>query len=483
MPDALWTSEEIAAATAGTVHGEFACNGISIDTRTLQPRDLFVALADVRDGHDFVEAAFKAGAAGALVSRPIEAGPYVLVDDVLEALVALGIAARQRAAGCYRVAVTGSVGKTSVKEMIARIFRAAGRAHWSEKSYNNQWGVPLSLARMPRDAQFAVFEVGMSTPGEIAPRSAMIAPAAAMITKIAPAHLEGLGSVEGVAREKAEIFSGLQAGGAAILPADDTFFALLKSQAEALQPDCRILTFGRDPGCDGQLVGTSSDGHRTHVDARILGRPTTVQLDVVGDHWGLNAVAALLASADNAPDAVTEQAAALSGYVPPPGRGTAETLTLPGGGSAVLIDDAYNANPESMRAALRGFGQRPCAGRRIVALGEMLEVGATSADEHLALAGPIMAAGADIVLLAGQGMKPLADQLSPQLETRWAASADGLDDDLKFMLKHGDLLLLKGSNASGMGRLADRLRQWSAAADRQVMERGAESAARGENAV
>ncbi len=483
MSKPLWTSAEIVAATGGTATGDFAVTGLSIDTRSLAPGDLFVALTDVRDGHDFAANAFAAGAAGALVSRPVEGGAYVLVDDVLEALIALGIAARERATNCYRVAITGSVGKTSVKEMIARIFRAKGHAHWNERSFNNQWGVPLTLARMPADTQFAVFEIGMNSPGEIAPRSHMVAPHAAIITKIAAAHLEGMGSLEGVAEEKADIFAGLLLGGKAILPSADDYFSFLSDRAAALQPDSTVLTFGASDSATACVEQVEMTGTTTRVQIGLHETSANIELNAVGDHWALNTAAALLATCPDPSDDVAAAAAALSGYAPPPGRGTTETLALPTGGAVTLIDDAYNANPESMRAALAGFAARPCDGRRIAALGEMLEVGVSSADEHAALAAPIMAAGIDLAFLAGPGMQPLVDKLREQTESKWAETAEGIENDLKFTLKAGDLLLLKGSNASGMGRLADRLRQWSAAADKQVMDDSAERTARADNAI
>ncbi|GAB5458960.1 MAG: UDP-N-acetylmuramoyl-tripeptide--D-alanyl-D-alanine ligase [Henriciella sp.] len=483
MTEALWTSAEIAAATGGEARGDFAVSGLSIDTRSLQPGELFVALTDVRDGHDFVANAYQAGASGALVSRPVEGGAYVLTGDVLDALTAMGIAARKRAENCYRVAVTGSVGKTSVKEMLAQIFRAFGPAHWNEKSFNNQWGVPLTLARMPRETERAVFEIGMNSPGEIAPRSHMAAPQTALVTKIAAAHLEGMGSLQGVAQEKADIFAGLQAGGTAIIPAEDDFAPYLAKRAKALQPECRIMTFGYGEKADARVIDQATDGLQTRVTIALHGQEVSAELNAVGAHWALNAAAALLTACPGKRDDVEKAAKALSGYAPPPGRGTAEMLNLPQGGSVTLIDDAYNANPESMRAALSGFAARPCAGRRIIALGEMLEVGAGSAREHSALAEPIIAAGAGIVFLAGDGMQALVDRLGEQIKAKWAKSAVALEDDLKFTLKDGDLVLLKGSNASGIGRLADQLRQWSAAADKQVMDSGAEHTARAEDAV
>jgi UDP-N-acetylmuramoyl-tripeptide--D-alanyl-D-alanine ligase len=483
MAEPLWTSSEIVAATGGEASADFDVTGLSIDTRSLQAGDLFVALKDIRDGHEFTQSAFEAGASGALVSREIDGGETVLVEDVLPALEALGLAARDRATECYRVAVTGSVGKTSVKEMLARIFGAMGPAHWNVKSFNNHWGVPLTLARMPRDTERAAFEIGMNTPGEIAPRSHMVRPHCALITKIAPAHLEGLGSVEGVAREKADIFAGLLPGGFAIVPFDDDFAGLLTERAKSLQPDCRILTFGMGRGPDAAVLDVFSNGSDTTAVIAIHGREVSVSLNAVGEHWALNAAAALLAACPDSADNVGIAANALDGYSPPPGRGTSEVLTLPDGGSITLIDDAYNANPESMRAALVGFAARPCVGKRIVALGEMLEVGGTSEAEHVALAAPVVASGASHVFMAGEAMTALLQALGERTESIWSVKAEGLESELKNTLKDGDLLLLKGSNASGMGRLADRLRQWSASTDQQVMNRGATSAAGGSDAV
>ena len=486
MSDPLWTSAEIAAATGGTVSDEFAVFGLSIDTRTLDAGDLFVALKDVRDGHDFVSAAFDGGAEGALVSRDVGGGPTVRVDDVLTGLEQLGLAARDRATDCYRTAVTGSVGKTSVKEMLARIYRALGPAHWNERSFNNQWGVPLTLARMPKETRRAIFEIGMNTPGEIAPRSVMVQPHAALITKIAPAHLEGVGSIEGVAKEKSDIFAGLLPGGVAVLPHEDRFLDYLKAEAKAHQPDCQIKTFGMDRNADAYVHQIYTDAFAMSVYLVVQGVEVCVELNAIGEHWAMNAAAALLLACQDDSVDVMAAAEALSGYAPPAGRGTAEILKLPNGGEVTLIDDAYNANPESMRAALKSFGERPGT-RHIAVLGEMLEVGATSAAEHAALAGPIRAAGVTKAYLAGDGMVPLVEALcgksAERTESIWSVKAEGFENDLKNALKDGDLLLLKGSNASGINRLADRLRQWSASADEQVMDSGVENTARGRDAV
>ncbi|MEO0983217.1 MAG: UDP-N-acetylmuramoyl-tripeptide--D-alanyl-D-alanine ligase [Pseudomonadota bacterium] len=476
MSDTLWTSAEIEAAAGGRATAPFAARGISIDTRTLEPGDLFVALKDVRDGHDFVEAAMAAGAAGAFVSRKTGEGPQIVVDDVVPALERLGAAARDRAGDANRIAVTGSVGKTSVKEMIARMHRARGPAHWSVKSFNNHWGVPLTLARMPADTQNAIFEIGMSTPGEIAPRSRMVAPHTAMITKIAPAHLEGVGSMEGVAREKADIFAGLADNGRAVLPADDEWFEFLAERAKAHCPSAEILTFGTGPDVS-KVEAYETDGAVSRVQVACFGARVSFTLKAVGVHWALNAAAALLAACAGSGIKPVEAAEALDGYAPPPGRGVAETLALPGGGAFELVDDAYNANPESMRAALGALAVRP-AGRKLAALGEMFEIGSTSEAEHAALAEPLSAAGVTVAFLGGAGMEALSAALPGTIQQHFAVKSDELFDHVKNTLADGDLLLIKGSNASGMNRLADRLRQWSAAADGRVMESGAEFAAR-----
>ncbi len=475
MSQLLWTSEEIALATGGTASDPFWVSGtISIDTRTLVPGDLFVALHDQRDGHDFVAAAFKAGAAGALVSKPVTGGPVMLVDDTLVALEMMGIAARARS-GAIRTAVTGSVGKTSVKEMLARIYRAAGPAHWNVKSFNNHWGVPLTLARMPENTERAVFEIGMSTPGEIAPRSQMVRPHIAIVTCIAGAHLEGLGSLEAVANEKADIFAGMEAGGTFILPADDVFLDQLSARARALCPTGNLETFGMAEDATARVTGYETNGVTSRISIDVIGQRAELEIAAVGKHWALNAAAALLAASQTGLS-IADCAEALSGYAPPPGRGTVEQIALPQGGHLTLVDDAYNANPASMRAALSALAQRK-GGRRLVALGEMLEIGEESAREHAGLAPDVVASGAEGVFLAGDKMTHLSEALPPSLQQVWAPKADELWNALLNAVRDGDVLLLKGSNASGMGLIADRLRQRSAAAGLGKMDSSDEDAA------
>jgi UDP-N-acetylmuramoyl-tripeptide--D-alanyl-D-alanine ligase len=464
----LWTSEEAARATGGKMLGTWGVSGVSIDTRSLKPGELFVALKDLRDGHDFVAAAFAAGAEAALVSRDVLGGhPGLLVDDVLTGLEKLGLAARARTAATC-AAVTGSMGKTSVKEMLARIFRAVGQAHWSDKSFNNHWGVPLTLARMPRETERAIFEIGMNTPGEIAPRSKMVRPHISMITRVAPAHLQGMGSVEAVADEKSQIFAGLEPGGAAILPEKDAFFARLKAAALTLQPSAEVLTYGGARGPKSATpISYRTDGRTARIEVDVMGDVVTVSLDAVGEHWAANAALALIASSIGGV-APRTAADALSGYAPPSGRGTAETLHLPMGGEVLLIDDAYNANPASMRAAIEGFAQRP--GRKIVALGEMRELGEGSAALHAGLAGAVAAANVSAAVLSGAEMSHLAAELrrtSAHIRVEHVTGSAEAAEVVKTWLQPGDAILIKGSNASGMSRVGASLREMSDAAKPQ----------------
>lgn len=481
MTEPLWTSADMEAATGGKASAPFAVSGLSIDTRTLAPGELFVALTDRRDGHDFAESAFERGAVAALVNRRVEArGPFLVVEDVLDALSALAVAARARSSA-IRTAVTGSVGKTSVKEMLARIYAAAGPAHWPEKSFNNHWGVPLTLARMPMMTQRAIFEIGMSTPGEIAPRSRLVRPHHAMVTKIAPAHLEGLGSIEAIAEEKSAIYAGLEAGGTVIVPEDDAFRDYLAGQGRAHCPTATVESFGTGPGATARLVDATSDGVASRYEIEIAGRRAVAAMDVVGAHWGLNAAAALLMATLTGIH-LTDAADALSGFGTPPGRGTAETLALPGGGQVLMIDDSYNANPESMRAALSALATRP-AGRRLAALGEMLEIGAGADAAHAALAPQLEAAGVQLAFLGGQGMGALSEALPGTIQQHFEVKSEALLESVKKALTDGDVLLIKGSNASGMGRLADALREWCAVDSAEETGRATERAARGDHAV
>ncbi len=474
MSDPLWTGDEIAQATGGRLVGDWSINGVSIDTRSLETGDLFVALTDQRDGHDFVDQAFANGAVGCLVSRDV-GRPGVIVDDVLAGLEKLGAAARARTnARC--AAITGSVGKTSVKEMLARMLRAAGPAHWSVKSFNNHWGVPLTLARMPKQTERAIFEIGMSTPGEIAPRSKMVRPDVAMITRISPAHILHMGTMEAVADEKSDIVAGLKDGGVIILPAGDRYFDHLKAAVTRLQPKAELRTFGAVADSDASVVSYQTDGVLSQIGLNVLGEAVEVTIDAVGEHWAGNAALAVLAAAmmGIAPSAAAKS---LSGYAPPEGRGAAEAIALASGGEAVLVDDSYNANPDSMRAALEGLSRRN--GRKIVAVGEMRELGPDSDRLHAELAAPIVAAGASIVVLSGAVLKPLADELSSRNKDVDVILTDDpveASQAVGKLLRPGDTVLIKGSNASGMSRVGTELRKLSEAAKGSQKASGARHA-------
>jgi UDP-N-acetylmuramoyl-tripeptide--D-alanyl-D-alanine ligase len=454
MTEPLWTSDEIARATGGRLEGAaFAATGVSIDTRSLEPGDLFVALAGERDGHGFIPQALARGAAGVLASRPTE-GMAIVVDDTLKALEQLGLAARERASKARRGAVTGSVGKTSVTQAVAAGLALAGRSHNSVKSYNNHIGVPLTLARMPRATERAVFEIGMNHAGEIEPLSRMVAPHAVAITTVGPVHTENFADGEaGVARAKAEIFAGLVPGGMAVLNADIAWFELLKAAAE--QAGAHIATFGAAEACDAQLVAFTLTDAGARVSARLHGEALDFPIRQTGFHWGMNSLAVLLmleALGVGRDTALT----ALAGFAPLEGRGAERTIAIPGG-AFLLIDDSYNANPISMAAALRSLGARAVQGRRIVALTDMLELGPKAADHHAAMAAEAEAADVDLVFCAGPLMGALWEALPPTRRGGYAQTAMALAPVVADAVAPGDVVLVKGSNGSQASLVAAAL--------------------------
>jgi UDP-N-acetylmuramoyl-tripeptide--D-alanyl-D-alanine ligase len=457
MADPLWTSEEIARATGGTASGGFGATGVSIDTRSLEPGDLFVALAGVRDGHEFVAQALAKGAAGALVSQEVD-GPWVKVPDTFKALEQLGVAARERAAGAKRGAVTGSVGKTSVTQAI--MAGLGDRAHSSVKSYNNHIGVPLTLARMPRDTERAVFEIGMNHADEIRPLTRFVRPHAAVVTTVGPVHTENFPDGEaGVARAKAEVLEGLEPGGVAVLNADNPWFDLLK--AEALKAGAVVRTFGSGEGCDARLVdfqaAQSSKGGGGHavIQARLHGRALDFPILQTGFHWGLNSMAVLL-MLEALDVSLDDGLAALGSFEPLAGRGAESTVAAKGGGFT-LIDESYNANPISMASAIKTLGARATSGRRIVALTDMLELGPEAQAFHAGLAGPLEAASIDLVFCAGPLMKSLWDALPTTRRGGYAETAAALAPQLAQAVEAGDVVMVKGSNGSKAGQIAQAL--------------------------
>jgi UDP-N-acetylmuramoyl-tripeptide--D-alanyl-D-alanine ligase len=453
MAEPLWASEEIAAATGGQASGAFKASGVSIDTRTLERGDLFVALAGARDGHEFVGQAMAAGAAGVLASKAVDA-PAVIVGDTLVALEMLGAAARDRAARAKRGAVTGSVGKTSVTQAIMAGLMLAGRAHSSVKSYNNHIGVPLTLARMPRDAARAVFEIGMNHADEIRPLAKMVRPHAALVTTVGPVHTENFADGEaGVARAKAEVFEGLEPGGVAVLNADNRWFDLLK--AEALKAGAEVRTFGSGEACDARLVDFQIEGCHAVVQGRFHGKAVDFPILQTGLHWGQNSMATLLMLEALDVD-LGDSLAALGSFEPLAGRG-AERELFKAGGAFTLIDESYNANPISMASAIATLGARKAAGRRIVALTDMLELGPDSPRFHAELAAPIEAARIDLVFCAGPLMKSLWDALPATRRGGYAEAAADLAPQVVRAAEPGDVVMVKGSNGSKAGLIAQAL--------------------------
>jgi UDP-N-acetylmuramoyl-tripeptide--D-alanyl-D-alanine ligase len=460
LPMALWTAAEIAAATGGTASHDFQASGVEMDSRDVKPGDVFVALkGEAMDGHRFIEAAFARGAVAAIVDRPVEF-PHVLVEDTTQALHALAHAARDRAVEAVRIAVTGSVGKTGVKEAIfACLDRASrGAAHRSVRSYNNHVGVPLSLARLPARSRFGVFEMGMNHQGEIAPLAAHARPHVALITTIAPAHIENLGSLEAIADEKAQIFTGLVPGGVAIIPADSEWAERMIGHARAC--GAKVVTFGRAATADVRLLDAiPSAGGGSLVTADLGDRRICYTIAEPGEHWIVNSLG-VMAAVRAAGGDLASAGLALAEMGGLKGRGARHTLAV-AGGTALLIDESYNANPASMRATLKALSQTP-AKRRLAVLGSMKELGDFSDAFHRQLAEPITEAGVDHAILVGPEMGALAEELGKAASTSLGkgpsfAHCEGPAEATlllgQFGLAHGDAVLVKGSNSVGLGRL------------------------------
>ncbi|HLJ53344.1 MAG TPA: UDP-N-acetylmuramoyl-tripeptide--D-alanyl-D-alanine ligase [Rhizomicrobium sp.] len=448
----LWTSEEAQGATLGVPSRVFDVSGLSIDTRTLKRGDMFVALkGENRDGHQFVKAAFDAGANAALVAHQppgLAAGSALLtVAHTQRALEDLAVAARARS-NAKIVAVTGSVGKTTTKEILGLAFSALGATHTSAASYNNHWGVPLSLAAMPRETRYGVFEIGMNHFGEIRALVGFTRPHAALVTGIAPAHLEFFGTIEAIVDAKAEIFEGIVPGGAALVPADSPFAERLVARAHQAHV-ARILRFGSSARCDGRLLEYSLMAESAHVRADILGTPVEFRIGAQGKHIAENAIGALLAVAAADGD-VLNAAAALRQFKALKGRGARFSAR-----GVDVIDESYNANPASMAAALALLAN--AKGRRIAVLGDMLELGSESGAHHAGLLAAIEAARADHVFLCGAQMKSLWDVLPPSRRGAYASSSAELAPRLSDALQKGDTVLVKGSLGSKMALIIEAL--------------------------
>ena len=454
----IWTSDEAARATGGRTTAAWNVTGVSIDTRTIMPGDMFVALqGDARDGHEFVASALGKGAAAALVSRIPESvtenAPLLVVDNTLRALELLGRAARQRSQARI-IAVTGSAGKTTTKEMLRMMLAGEGVVAASAASYNNHWGVPLSLARMPRDTSFGIFEIGMNHAGEIRNLVRHVMPHVALITTVAAAHLEFFGSVEAIADAKAEILEGIEAGGACVLPADNAQFGRLKRRAEELKIKT-IASFGSADSADARLISAAAVEGGQQAAAKIFGHEINFRIAAPGRHLAMNALAAI-AAAGLAGGDMERAAAGLSSFGALKGRGARATA-----GDIEIIDESYNANPASMAAALDVLASAPVGrnGRRIAVLGDMLELGAGSDRLHAGLAGEIATANTDLVFLCGPHMRALWSEIPQSRRGAWRETSTELAPDLISRVRQGDVVLVKGSLGSRMSVIVEALRK------------------------
>jgi UDP-N-acetylmuramoyl-tripeptide--D-alanyl-D-alanine ligase len=451
----LWTSDEIVAATGGALHGApFEVSGVTFDSREVEHGWLFVAMpGTVADGHDYVAKALAAGAAGALVSKPVD-GPHILVSDVPKALTDLAIAARNRCSGTI-FGVTGSVGKTSSKEALYVCLErfAKGKVHRSVKSYNNHTGVPLSLARMPRDCEFAVLEMGMSAKGEIAELTRLVRPHIALVTTIASAHIEHLGSMEAIADAKAEIFEGLEPEGIAIVPEDSPWRDRVVKAAR--KHAARTITFGHGEADVTALHAVKSDNGGSLVTARLLESELTYTIAQRGDHWVLNSLAVLTAVEAAGAD-LAIAGLALADMAGLKGRGERHRLPVDGG-HYLLIDESYNANPASMAATLKALGEERDAKRRIAVLGPMRELGEHSDELHAGLAPAVMVAKVDHLVLVGEEMRPLEDALNGGVVVDRAENVEDATHIIAGLVRPGDVVLVKASNSIGLAKLVEQM--------------------------
>lgn len=456
MTGALWTSDEAAAATSGVSTSAWNASGVSIDTRSLRAGDLFVALHGPSfDGHDFVSEAMAKGAAAALIDKDMEGAALLKTGDTMVALEALGRAARGRSESKI-IAVTGSVGKTGCKEALKRALSGQGETCASAGNLNNHWGVPLSLARLPRGLAFAIIEIGMNHPGEINPLSRMVRPHVALITTVEAVHSAFFESEETIADAKAEIFAGLEPGGAVVLNRDNRHFLRLSAAARAKGIN-RIVSFGTWDEADFRLLDAAPDNGGTIIRADLGGAELTYRLGVPGHHWVVNSLG-ILATVAAVGGNVREAAQSLADMSAPTGRGRFHMIHV-GGGEATLIDESYNASPVSMRAAIGVLGQtRPTAGgRRIAVLGDMLELGPGAGQIHAALAEVLVDEGVDLVFTAGADMGHLSDALDPALRGGHAATTELLLPMVLEALKPGDVVVVKGSAGSKTGIIVEAL--------------------------
>ncbi len=464
MSDVLWTSEDAAAATGGRLTRPWQATGVSIDTRTIRPGDLFVALSDQRDGHDFVARALEQGAAAAMVSRLPEGldedAPLLLVDDVLGGLERLGAAGRARTRARV-IAVTGSVGKTTTKDMLRHGLSGQGRVHAAEASYNNHWGVPLTLARMPVATDYAVIEIGMNHPGEIGPLARMARPDVALVTTIAPAHLGAFDGLGAIAREKMAITEGLVPTGIAILPLDLAPEA--RAVVDAAAASLAVRRFGTGPGADWRIADLrQTEAGALVVTAESRDQTALIALQGAGRHLALNALGALAAMVAAGGD-LALSAQGLGYWTQAAGRGALETVILDASQDRglTLIDDAFNANPASMAAALDVLiAIAPKGGgRRVAFLGDMLELGQSQVALHAAIARHPGLEAVDVIHCAGPLMRAAFEALPEAQRGRWSETAEELTHALPDLVRADDIVLVKGSKGAKTARIVDAIRK------------------------
>ncbi|MGY2048779.1 UDP-N-acetylmuramoylalanyl-D-glutamyl-2,6-diaminopimelate--D-alanyl-D-alanine ligase [Methylobacterium sp. JK268] len=471
MTEPLWTLDAVLAATGcrladGAGKGA-ALSGLSIDTRTLKVGDLFFAIqGEARDGHDFVRDALARGAGAAVVSAarapdlagagPLLVAPAAEGDPVLAAMRSLAAAARARTRARV-LAVTGSVGKTGTKEALRHVLAAQGATHASVASYNNHWGVPLTLGRMPTASAFGVFEIGMNHAGEIAPLTRLVRPEVAIVTTVEPVHIEHFRALSGIADAKGEIFCGLEPGGVAVINRDNPHYERLCAHALASRAG-RIVSFGEHPQADIRAERIVMRPDLSIVDARVMGIPVTYQLGTAGRHTALNSLAVMAAVQALGAD-LALAALSLAQLRPPVGRGERTLLRLRDG-EALLVDESYNANPASVRAALATLAGIAVegGGRRIAVLGDMLELGAEAPRLHRELAASVAEHGIDLVFVAGPLMAELFDALPPGARGVAAPTSADLLEAVLAEIRPGDAVMIKGSNSTRMGRIVEALK-------------------------
>jgi UDP-N-acetylmuramoyl-tripeptide--D-alanyl-D-alanine ligase len=456
-----WTTQEIIAATGGLSSGEWVASSVSIDTRTLEAGALFVALPGTKvDGHEYVKAALEKGASGAIVSRTVEgvdASRLVVVKDVELALTLLGVAGRNRCRAKV-VGITGSVGKTGAKEMTAAALSAVGSVYATKGNLNNHLGVPLNLANLPSDIDYAVIEMGMNHAGEISPLTRMARPDVSIITTVDAVHLEHFGSVEAIADEKAAIFDGMGGKGVAVLNADNAHFERLKQHAQAKGLD-RILSFGTGKNALCRMNHYAIDEMHSVIEATIAGTAMQYTIGTIGKHWALMSVA-VLGVVDALRADVAKAAAALAHFSEPKGRGQIKKLSVKAG-NLRLIDDAYNASPVSMKGAIEKLAEMRDAGaeryRTVVVLGDMLELGEQAEDLHVGLVPTLVNNQMDLVFAAGKFMEKMYQALPEAMRGAYKPTSRELAPEVVRALKANDLVLVKGSRGSRMDVVVDAI--------------------------